>query len=139
LFDDMAKWSNLPYPDARTGLERVETRVKIERGQGGALLAGTLLPALTKAHAATVRIERRLAALRCLEAVRLYADAHDGKLPDKLNAITAVPVPVDPFTGSAFEYSRDGDKAVLTGPAPGNEPAGPNNFLRYEVRIAKGK
>ena len=68
-------------------------------------------------------IERRLAALRTIETIRMFAASHDGKLPAALGDIKEVPVPADPLTGTNFEYQMTGDKATLTAPAPfGLEP-----------------
>jgi hypothetical protein len=54
--------------------------------------------------------------LRVFEAIRLYAANSEGKLPQRLNDITEVPVPNDPVTNEAFVYRRDPDKAFLEGP-----------------------
>ena len=64
-------------------------------------------------------LDRRVAALRVVEAIRLYAASHDGKLPEDLNQVTEVPVPDDPATGKPFEYRRDGAAAVLALPDAG--------------------
>ena len=66
-----------------------------------------------------MRLDRRVAALRVVEAIRLYAASHDGKLPEELIQITEVPVPEDPATGKPFEYCRDGAASVLTLPEAG--------------------
>ena len=42
-------------------------------------------------------IERRLAALRTIEAIRMFAASHDGKLPAALGDIKEVPVPAREF------------------------------------------
>ena len=80
-------------------------------------------------------LERSLAALRVIEALRMHAAAHDGKLPDKLDDLTEVPVPDDPGTGRPFEYGLQGDTATLVSQVPG-DPV-PNNGLRYRVTIRK--
>ena len=63
-----------------------------------------------------------VALLRHVEALRLYAAAHDGQLPAKLTDI-GVPLPVDPFTGKPFDYEVEGATAHLRGPAPGGAKA----------------
>lgn len=62
---------------------------------------------------AVLRIERHRAAIQVVEALRLHA-AQTGKLPDRLNTVTAVHLPVDPATGSAFAYERTDDAAILS-------------------------
>lgn len=66
-----------------------------------------------KVHLLMKRLDRHLAALQCIEAIRLYAAAHNGKFPDRLNDITNVIVPVDPATDKPFDYSRTDSRAVL--------------------------
>jgi hypothetical protein len=137
-YDDLRKWASLPYADAAPQLRRV-----IERAKRGAspsdrsTLPALLLPALGKVFAASARIDRKVAALRCVEALRLHAASKGGKLPATLDEVTEVPVPLDPWTGKAFEYKREGDKAVLTGPvAPDDEP---RNAVRYELTLRAAK
>ncbi len=80
------------------------------------------------------RLDQRLALLRTVEALRLHAAAHDGKLPEKLADIS-VPLPVDPITGKSFFYNKEGDKAILHGTPPRDEEKNPSFNLRYEVTI----
>ena len=97
------------------------------------------LPAIQKVVAASVRLERRVAALRCVEAVRLYAAGHEGKLPATLDAIPEVSIPIDPMTGKAFTYRVSGDRATLSAPAPQGERATPYNTLHYELTFRRKK
>jgi hypothetical protein len=64
------------------------------------------------------RLERDLAALQCIEAIRSYAASHKGQLPQTLAEITEVSVPKDPISGEAFRYAGTGATAVLESPAP---------------------
>jgi hypothetical protein len=79
---------------------------------------------VTEHRRAQARLEQRIGLLRSIEAVRLYAAEHGGHPPDRLNAV-ALPLPVDPFTGKAFEYAVDGGTVKLAGTG-----------RRYEVRLA---
>ena len=67
--------------------------------------------------------------MRIIEALRLYASAHDGRLPEKLGDLT-VPVPGDPINGQPFTYQLDGETAVIEGPPV------PGLILRLEIRVA---
>ena len=97
-------------------------------------LLGDLLPAVQKIRRAQGRLEQRMALLRHVEAIRLDAANHQGRLPKKLSDI-AVPLPVDPFTGKPFRYSLEGGTAHLRGsPPPGNENVAVYN-LHYEITI----
>ena len=93
-------------------------------------------PALIKVRQATARLDQRLALLRCVEALRIYAAENGGKLPAKLDGVK-LPLPVDPITGKPFAYELDGDTATLHGTPPvGREKEAAYN-VRYEVTIAK--
>lgn len=137
VFDDTFKWFGLPYWQARPGLLRAEQYLATEgRLRPELFLPRLLLPAVSRVSLATARVERQLTALRCVEAIRLHAAGHDGRLPDSLAEITEVPVPLDPVTGKPFEYRVEGDRAELFGPPPANEPAKAYG-LRYELRLAR--
>jgi hypothetical protein len=64
------------------------------------------------------RLDRHLAVLQCIEALRLYAATHNGKFPGSLAEITQVPIPDDPVTQKTFDYNGNGSEAVLKGPTP---------------------
>lgn len=93
----------------------------------------TLLPAMHAARAAQVRLERDIAAMRVIEALRMHAAAHDGKLPEKLDDIDRVPVPHNPATGNPFVYRLDGATAILELPSSDRIP-GYNR--RFEIQVA---
>jgi hypothetical protein len=138
-YDEMVKLYTLPYPMVKPAVAAVEARLKEEkqRFQAGVLLAGMLLPATNKVIDAARRIDRRVSLIRAVEAVRLYAAKHGGKLPEKLADVTEVPVPDDPATGKPFGYALEGDKAVLTAPTPPGETPNQAINLRYELTIAR--
>jgi hypothetical protein len=139
LYDEMLKCLQLPYWQARPGLEKAQQELKAEvvrAGGPGLSLAGMMLPATMRVHFAGVRTDRSVSVLRTIEALRLHAAAH-GSLPQTLADITEVPVPLDPVTGKAFDYRRDGDKAVLTVAPPAGEMPHAGNSRRYEITLAK--
>jgi hypothetical protein len=90
-------------------------------------LFADLLPRVGNARRTQGALEHRIAVLRHVEALRMYAASHEGKLPDKLEGI-GVPLPPDPFTGKPFAYALTGGTAKLT---PG---AG---VVRYEISLKK--
>lgn len=141
LFDEMVKWQGLPYWQARPGLDKAIQGVKEEKVKAGELeripLAALLIPAVEKVFFSTTRIDRKIAALRCIEAIRLYGAGHDGKLPGALSEITEVPIPIDPVTGKEFEYRVEEGKAVLAAPPPAGEKPSSGNYLKYELTLAK--
>lgn len=79
------------------------------------------------------RFDRDVAALQCIEAIRLYPATHGGKFPNQLSDITDLTVPVNPATGSPFVYRRSGSKATLEGLSPGDSQK--EEVLRYELNL----
>ncbi len=114
LRDDHFKLAYLPWPEARELINRSDQRLKSVKAGPLAVLA-ELEPPLGCVEA-QMRLDRRVVALRVVEAIRLYAASHDGTLPENLKQITEVPVPDDPATGKPLEYHRDGAAAVLSLP-----------------------
>jgi hypothetical protein len=89
-----------------------------------------------KVKMAQARLDQRIGLLRCVEAVRLYAAEHGGKLPATL-ADVKLPLPVDIVTGKPFLYQlKDGTATVRGTPPRGMENIAPYN-VRYEVTIGE--
>ena len=132
--DEMFKWFHVPYWQGRQGVEAAQMHMLegASKQKGGAALAYMMFPALGVCPVTVTRLERRVAALRVLEAVRLYAAAHDGKLPASLDDLVEVPIPDNPFTGKPFGYRLEGDTAVLE--AGGPERSRPR---QYRVTLTK--
>jgi hypothetical protein len=97
---------------------------------------GFFLPATHKVRRAQGRLEQRIALLRHVEALRMYAAEHDGKLPAKLSDFT-VPLPADPFTGKPIRYNVEGDTAHFRGSPPAPEEKSPAYNVHYQVTIKK--
>ena len=98
-------------------------------------MAYYFLPSIQKVTRAQLRVDRRIAALRCVEAIRLYAAAHGGKLPPSLAAMKDMALPVDPFSGTQFEYTVTEKTAVLKGHVPPEEKNNSSQWLTYEITI----
>lgn len=90
-------------------------------------------PAHDRVRVIMKRLDRNIAVLQCVEALRLYAGTAEGKFPKELSNITEVDVPGDPVTGKPFVYSLTGSKAVLEGPAPKGAKA--EEALQYELNL----
>lgn len=138
LRDQIFKRFALPYPEARLGMERAEKEIAAEGAEREIVpVAQLLLPALGAVNRAVGRSQRRIAVLRAIEALRMYAARHDGRLPEKLDDVTEVPVPPDPMTGRPFVYRRKGERtAVLEAPLPEGLTQ-PVYWLRYEITMEK--
>jgi hypothetical protein len=102
-----------------------------EPGRAADGLFADLVPHAPEARRAQGRMGQRVALLRCVEALRLYAADHDGRLPAALAGVRA-PLPVDPFTGKPFSYEFDGATARLRA-----EGEGPGSAVSYEITVRK--
>ena len=101
------------------------------------LLGGLGSPAYEKVFQAAHRLERHLATLRCVEALRLHAARH-GRWPAKLDDLKDVPVPLDPVTGKPFEYKvRDGNHALVSTPVPTGEMLPPSMTYTYVLTLRR--
>jgi hypothetical protein len=97
-----------------------------------------LLPPIREARRLQASLEQRIALLRHVEALRLYAATHGGRLPEKL-ADLSVPLPFDPFTGKPFRYEVEGTAAQIRGSPPRGEEQNSCFNVRYELQMASGE
>jgi hypothetical protein len=79
------------------------------------------------------RLNRHVAVLQCVEALRLYAGTHDGKFPEKLGDVVDLKIPVDPVTKKPFSYKRTGSVAVLELEAI--EGSDGRDAVRYKLKL----
>src|SRR5262249_12905649 len=94
------------------------------------------VPATFKVRQAQARLEQRLALLRCVEALRLYAAEHGGRLPERL-ADVKLPLPADPISGKPFVYKLEGGTATVRGTAPAGHGKDPPPDDPHRVSNAK--
>lgn len=137
--DDFQKLWYVSFEEMRKYYDAVDERLRDANPlDGGAErevlpIASLLLPAMQAARTAQVRLDRDIAALRVIEALRMFAAEHDGRLPERLDDIDAVPVPPNPATSKPFVYQLDGQTAILELP-PSDRIPGYNR--RFEIQIA---
>jgi hypothetical protein len=133
--DDGLRVLPLPLWQAEPLGRAIEDDLKKQRAEGKLVLAPLLVPAVLNVRRAAGRLDQRVAYLRVIEAIRLHAHEHGGKLPAALDDVK-LPLPLDPVTGKPFAYSvKEGGVAVLTGgnPNPGND----RTNRVYEITIRK--
>jgi hypothetical protein len=129
-FRNLLKYAYLPYPDALKASAGSEDRLKaLEDGPLG--LFASLIPRIMAVYRAEARLDRTMAMERVIEALRLHA-ANQGGLPDSLDRVTIVPIPLDPMTGRLFEYRREGETAILVGPE-----SEPKLVLTYRITLRR--
>jgi len=130
IHDENTKWLGISYSQWPSNLrEHYEDLVKDYKQ----LPLVEFLPAIGAIARAQARTEKQLESLRLIEAIRLYAFSHNGKLPGTLDDIKEVPVPANPMTGKPFPYLLEGDTAVLM--ADGDPDMRAN--YEYRIKIAK--
>ncbi len=134
--DEQLKWYNEPFTKSFAQADTLTLMTRQGRPRSGPLQPILPFP-LVELYSARAKVERKIAYLRCVEAVRAYAAAHDGKLPAALDAIKEVPLPLDPASGKAFEYTLDGAKATLETPTPAKEIKRYFDELTWEFTIKR--
>ncbi len=132
--DDVFKWSNLPYYQAYKGVDEASPGTRA-RAQDNLLLKlfTMLMPSIRGVLLSRTMVERRLDAVRCIEAIRLHT-AVNGHLPSRLGEISEAPVPADPVTGQPFDYRVEGDRAFLSSTFLPDGPDVPQYMIRYELK-----
>ena len=136
--DNTYKWLNFPYPQSFGKLDEAMAKTMADKLKNPLLTMFSMLtPALNSARVAFVRLERQFDALQTIEAIRLYAHSHNNALPPNLEAITEVPIPLDPASGKPFHYELKGDTAVLTSDSPPGFPDHPSFKINYILKLAK--
>lgn len=136
--DDLAKCFSLNPPDARAEIAKVKERAEKLRKDAADPIVVTFaqnVPAIEKVYEAHARLNRRVALMRAVEAVRLHAAANDGRPPKTLADVKLAPVPDDPDTLKPFAYEVKDRTFTLTAPAPAGEKPSNINTVRYEVTL----
>lgn len=140
IYDDMVKWSNQPAWVARQGFKNNHSSLSDVRfARDLSTLAALILPAFENVYEAQVRLERRIALLQTIEALRMHAAQNEGRLPKALAEIKNLPLPLDPSTGEAFHYRLEDGKAILFAPAPMGRPTHLMNVERYDLSVSPRK
>jgi hypothetical protein len=118
MSDNVFKWLNVPYYQSYPHLIDGEKQLSMLNQEGPKMnIFCSLLPALYRVALLQARLERNVAMLRTIEALRMFAAEHSGQMPENLDKITSVPIPTDPVTGKNFIYKQiDKQNARLEAP-----------------------
>jgi len=131
----------LPPREAWPRLVELQAQTKSMREKTGGKGLGFLNPA--SIYVAHWGVQRRIAALRIVEAVRHYAATHDGKLPPALDDMEGISIPLDPLTDHPFVWTIDGKVATLKAPPLPDEAAelggelAKSSALEYRLKISE--
>jgi hypothetical protein len=129
-YDEWSKDRGLAYPVLIEKAKAYDRRSrKLKEEQRSNLLAQAL-PVMSGIIEKFARADRQLAALTAVEALRAYAAANAGKLPEQLDEVIETPVPNNPLTGKPFQYSLANGVATISDSTQGET-------LEYTVKIRK--
>ncbi len=112
FLDEAVTIARLPYIKAFPLAARQESRMR-DLVQSTTFPLYDLAPSVQSALTVGGQLDRSIAQLIVVEAIRNYMAGHDGRLPESLAEITALPVPDDPITGKPFQYRLEGTTATL--------------------------
>jgi hypothetical protein len=139
LRDDYFKWILLPDDEMRNAIKQGQDRVDVLISEGVGAPFAEALPAIRASIYANWRSQRHINLIQLIEALRMYAAEH-GRWPEKLEDITAVPAPMDPWSQKPFEYSVKDGVAILEAPRSPKAPWPITEDQRYELTLrAPGK
>jgi hypothetical protein len=130
--DRMAGLAMLPYTVAGSRLRQLERELADTRNE--IIPQVNFYLARSSSRIRSVLMDRRIAALAVLEAIRIYAAGHGGRLPEKLADVVEVPIPNDPTRDEPFVYRRENDAAILESPLP-PPTVEPMPALRYRIEM----
>lgn len=132
LTDEILAWSDRPYRESAIAGKEIDQRLRELSHQPEGQIARLLLTSVMTSSAAFARLANRIELLRTVEAIRLFAASHEGRLPASLSDIEEVPIPLDPVTGREFSYRLEGMTGIL-----GSSDDGPYVGSRrvYEVTL----
>ena len=103
IYQHTFKWCYLPVWQSAEGSRATEERLREEGYLSSGVstrqivpLASLLMPSVRPAMYAEGRLQRDIAVLRTIEAVRAHVATHDGTFPAELRDVRQTPVPMDP-------------------------------------------
>lgn len=124
----------LPFWEGGAELRRWSAQAAAEATGPEANPLAVFAPRTERARLQFARIDREIALLRIVEAVRDHAARHDGRPPASLDEIKDLPIPIDPVRGQPFQYEQHGQTVTVDAPSYDQYPA---DGERYEVTVVK--
>ena len=120
-------------------LKKLQEEIKSLQQKTGEDESDFLSP--TSVYVSVWSLKRQINSRRIIEAVRHHLATHDSGLPETLDEIKDVPIPLDSLTDQPFQWKVDGKIATLKGPPlpadvikPGSATA-ISSALEYRLRV----
>lgn len=133
LTNEQGRLFALPYAQMLPRLREIDDRIRVASDAQPSNPFLLVAPSLYRFATTNALLDRTIAALTCVEAIRAYAAAHDGNLPPSLDAIVDTPPPVNPVDGQPFDYALNADgSATLSDSGELIERA-----LTYTIRVRR--
>lgn len=105
---------SLPPREAWPQLKKLQEEFKSLQQKTGEKELNVLNP--TSVYVSVWSLKRQIQSLRIIEAVRHHLATHDSRLPETLDEIKDVPIPLDSLTDRPFQWKVDGKIATLKSP-----------------------
>jgi hypothetical protein len=129
-YDEWFKLRGLAYPAMIERSKNFDAWAeKLKQEQPGNLLVQSS-PKMVTTVGTFARADRRLAALVAVEALRTFAAANGGRLPEHLEDVSETPVPPNPMTGRPFAYAVADGVASISDSTLGDR-------LEYTIKFRK--
>ena len=124
-----------PAGEGPAHVRLVELQQAIEAQERKSGLGGGIHSQPASVYLGLWSVQRKIAALRIVEAVRAHLAASNGKFPERLEDIRGLSIPLDPLTGLPFEWKVEGPVATLTAPPVPIETKGSAHLIDYRLRV----
>lgn len=137
LADEAWKAWELPFWEGGAAFPKwtaVSAFDRRERDEPGGNPLAAFAPRVAGARFQFARLDREIALLRVVEAIRDYAAKHEGQPPAALAEIKDLPIPIDPVRGQSFRYERHGSMVTIESPSYDERP---EHGERYELTIVR--
>ncbi|HZZ45224.1 MAG TPA: hypothetical protein VFE58_19965 [Tepidisphaeraceae bacterium] len=136
--DEAAKCSALPFYQAFPLLHQLNEHLNAVKALDPVNPVYAIFPAFDRAYLSLAKLDRHIALIQTVEALRNYAAAHSTTLPSSLDELTETPAPLDPLTGKSFDYHQTSDTtAELSSIGAPLEADTNQTAVRYIITLRK--
>ena len=97
------------------------------------------IPNFAKRFSRYMAVKQRMEMLRLIESVRFHAKLRDGKIPESLQKLDKLNVPLDPATMRPFVYSVDRNTVQISSDIDGSLNKQTHQELGYSISLRDSK